>query len=60
MKHKLIFYESHFGRAEEGLRFHSPAKKVLKIILRKGFKAKSLLDIGCGDGTVTTKLKQAL
>ncbi len=59
MKRKL-FYEEHFGRADEELRLHSPAKKVLDIIRKKRIKAKTLLDLGCGDGAITIKLSQAL
>lgn len=60
MNYKHTFYKNHFGKAKEMLKLHSPAKKVLKIIYEKGIKARSLLDIGCGDGTVTIKLRHAL
>jgi len=60
MKIKQIFYEKCFGKAEEGLRLHTAAKRVLEIIHKEGIRAGSFLDIGCGDGVVTEKLKQAL
>jgi ubiquinone/menaquinone biosynthesis C-methylase UbiE len=60
VKIKQIFYEKCFGKDEEGLMLHPAAKRVLEIIHKEGVRVDSFLDIGCGDGVVTEKLKQAL